>query len=279
MAEAPATAQHSQGEMTVAGVPTASAEAHSQSVAAAPAGGAASAAPAEEKWRFSLAPYLWVPAISGTVGVGERKIDVDVSQRDAFDLLSDLDAAFSLHAEASYGKVSLFLDAMYASFESDETAPVVGPVRVDVAQGLFEVGVAYRVLDLPLDHGGATRLFIEPLVGVRVLHVDTEITLFDLGLEPDGSQTWVNVMGGVRGRLSFFDNKVGVFGRGDFGYGTSSSTSWNAIGGVDVALASWCSLIGGYRWLGIDYSKDQAVGEFVFDVVQEGPFMAIEFRF
>jgi len=222
---------------------------------------------------------LWIPAISGTVGVGDRRVDVNVTQGDAFDSLSDLDAAFTLHAEASYGAVSLFLDAMYASFESDETTPALGRVRADVAQGLFEVGAAYRLLDLPLNDAKSVRLVLQPLIGVRVLSVDTELTIFDPGLNPDASETWVNVIGGVRGRLSLFDDRVGIFGRGDFGYGTSSSTSWNAITGIDVALASWCSLIGGYRWLGIDYSKEQAVGEFVFDVVQEGPFLAVEFRF
>lgn len=246
---------------------------------AAPMGAAPAATIDPEKWRFSLTPYLWVPAMSGTVGLMGQSTAVDISQGDAFDALSDLDGAFTLHFEAQHGPISLFLDGMYANLESEETGPAGARVDVDIVQGLFELGAAYRVLDLELDAAKSTRLVLEPLAGVRVFYLESDLSSSDAGFSVNEDKAWANVICGVRGRLSFFNDTLGIFGRGDFGFNGSSDDSWNVIAGLDLRLATWCSLVGGYRWLNIDYSDEDSVGQFTYDVTQEGPFLAVEFRF
>lgn len=251
----------------------------SEAEPAAPAGGAPSEATARESWRFSLTPYMWVPALSGTIGIRGKSFDVDVTQGDAFDALSDLDGAFSLHFEAGYGRISLFLDGMYYGIKQDRTDRLGGAVQAKVEQGLFEVGAAYRLLDLEFDEAGTTRFVLEPLGGVRVYYAENSLQADSIAVDASEDAAWANVIVGARGRVSILDGAVGLFGRGDFGFGASSDTAWNAIVGLDVRLANWCSILGGYRWLNIDYENERSGGTFTYDALEQGPFLAAEFRF
>lgn len=229
-------------------------------------------------WKFTLAPYLWVPAVSGDATIGGFKSDVNVTQRDAFEALGDLEAGLSLHFEAKYEKWSLFGDMMYFKLESDATGPEGGTLRTRFEEGIFEIGAAYRVLDRPLDEAGTMNLIVEPLAGVRIYYIDGRIHSDALARTEERDQTWADVFGGVRGAVSFLSGKVSVFGRFDIGAG-GSDLAWNALTGVDLRLAEWCSLIGGYRWLSIDYSTGEGMTRFNYDLLSQGPFMAFEFRF
>lgn len=232
-----------------------------------------------EKWRFTLAPYLWIPAYSGTAQVGNTTIPVDITQRQAFESLQDLEAALSLHFEAKYDKWSLFADGMYVKLGIDGSTPASGNFSSTYKQGIFEFGAAYRICDFKLDEAGTTALAIEPLAGVRIYYFDTEASVPAAGVGGGRTISWADAFGGVRGRLSFFSDAVGIFGRFDVG-GGGSDTSWNAITGVDVRLAHWCSLLGGYRWLSLDYNSSGSGPDlFSYDVLMQGPFMAFEFRF
>jgi hypothetical protein len=59
------------------------------------------------------------------------------------------------------------------------------------------------------------------------------------------------------------------------GFGVSSAIDWDVMGGIGYDFNKTFSLVAGYRALGVDFSDNG----FVFDVVQQGPFLGMGFRF
>lgn len=268
--DAPARAQDSPPAEAAIGQPTGTLAA-SDEVGAVP--------PPGHEWKFTLAPYLWVPAATGTVGVANRTANVDITLGDAFSALGDdFDGGFSLHVEAKYDKWSLFGDALYLKLKSESVTPTGGQLTTKFKEGIFELGAAYRLCEYKLDESGSTNLVLEPLAGVRVYYFDTTLSGSAVAASPSSINSWADVFGGVRGELSFFSNAVSIVGRADFG-GGGSNFAWNALAGVNLRLATWCSLIGGYRWLSVDYDNGQGLDHFEYDVLNQGPFIAFEFRF
>jgi hypothetical protein len=73
-------------------------------------------------WKFDLAPYLWVPAMTGDVTVRGRTADVDVGLGDTLDLIfDDLQFAFMGRFEARKGNLLFTLDVDYTDLEDDNT--------------------------------------------------------------------------------------------------------------------------------------------------------------
>jgi len=81
-------------------------------------------------WRFDVAPfYLWLPALDGTVTVGERSASVDQSVGDTLDLLFDsFKFGATGRAEARKGNTLLTLDFMYMDLGEN--------VQTDVGAGV-----------------------------------------------------------------------------------------------------------------------------------------------
>ncbi|HMN95723.1 MAG TPA: hypothetical protein PKC43_05670 [Phycisphaerales bacterium] len=246
-----------------------------------PASGLAPVDPATEpgKWRFTLAPYLWVGASSGDVGVANRTAKVNVSQREALEALFDnFNGGLSLHFEAGYERWSLFFDGMYYKLKSETTGAAGGALTTRFEQGIFELGAAYRALDGALDKSGTTTFAIEPLAGVRIYSFDAEIDVAAINATAGRDTVWADAFAGVRGNVSLLSGAVTCFGRFDIGTG-GSDLAWNAIAGAQIRLATWCSLLGGYRWLSIDRETGSGLDRFEYDVLTEGPFIAVQFTF
>ena len=99
-------------------------------------------APAEDKWTFSLMPYLWLPNFSGKFNYGPppangATANVNV---DADTILSDLDFAFMIAGEARKGRWLIGTDFIYLDLSSDNSQvrsvdfnPGTGPVNVSTS--------------------------------------------------------------------------------------------------------------------------------------------------
>jgi hypothetical protein len=98
----------------------------------------AQSAPPEGRWRFRLSPYLLVPHMSGTTGIGDLQVKVDVGPEE---ILSRLQFGMMLSMEANNGTWGIALDAIYMNLEESGTA---GPLSAEahLKQGALElVGV------------------------------------------------------------------------------------------------------------------------------------------
>lgn len=83
--------------------------------------------PVESEWSFRFAPYAWLIAIDGDMGVGRFTAPVDILFSDTLD---KLDLAYMFLAEAGYGRWTLTADFVYGDFSNDVVGPL-GFARID----------------------------------------------------------------------------------------------------------------------------------------------------
>ena len=224
-------------------------------------------------WHFSLTPYFWLPAIDGTVGIRGRSTSVDADIGDTFDAISNnFNFAAAIHAEVTHDRLALFGDVMYLSLETDTPADTLD-IRQN--QGIFELGLAYAVIQTPRSQG-QPGLTLEPLAGARVQHISLEIDLDGAGSD-SGSQTWADGFVGARARIDLTD-RVALRLRGDIGAGDSDLT-WSALAGLGIMLCPHATLELGYRALDTDYSDGHGTERFEYDLLLHGPYAALTISF
>lgn len=103
----------------------------------------------DDEWRFSVQPYLFMPAsTTGTSTIAGGSVDLDLSMKD---VLKALDFAVAGRGEAWKGDFGLIIDTYYVNIGGSESIGLPGPaggtvgVDVDVRQFWFDLLGAYRV--------------------------------------------------------------------------------------------------------------------------------------
>ncbi|MFO0827966.1 MAG: hypothetical protein U0572_07420 [Phycisphaerales bacterium] len=242
----------------------------------AAASGSGTNAAAVDEWEFRLTPYLWLSAMRGSASVKGLSSDINVTIDDILRNLDDINFAGGAHFEASKDKWTIFGDAMYLSIGGERWYPNGVKLGLNFEQGLFEVGGAYDVVDIPVGENTDMRFRFEPLAGVRVYTLYSELTRIDIADHRSRTDAWVDVMGGGRAAFSLTKD-LDFYGRFDVG-GAPNSLSWNAIVGMNWRFCNWAGLEVGWRWLSIDKTSERG-SPFEYDVLEYGPFMGVEFRF
>ena len=222
------------------------------------------------KWQFSVAPYAFFAALDGRVGVVGQTAQVDASFSDIF---KNLDFAAMGTFEAHKGNWSFVADAMYMSLSGKKVtpSPFFSDIDVEVKETIIAPVVAYRVLKVERGH-------IDLLGGARFWHVKTHLT-FQPRILPlvdvEGSKNWVDPIVGARGVASL-SQRVFFTGRFDMGgFGINSDFTGQAFGGIGYQLKPRVALIGGYRYLRVDYVNEG----FIFKTAMSGINVGAKFDF
>jgi opacity protein-like surface antigen len=227
-------------------------------------------------WRLRLTPYLWIPAQKGDVAIKGFPASVDLDIGDTFDTLTDnFNFGLTLHAELQRGDLAFFGDAMYLSLETGDI-PVSGTtatVRQDT--GVFELGAAYRLFDVPRADGSIGYV-LEPLAGARAHYLSIEIDPAGQAAR-SGDEFWVDGFVGLRAVVGLTE-RVNLRLRGDIGAGESDLT-WSALAGVEFRFAERASFEFGYRALDTDYSTGGGSDRFEYDVLLHGPYIGLTLNF
>jgi hypothetical protein len=264
---------------------------------------------ASSAWRFTVAPYLWLPGVFGTIKAGGATARVDVDIRDSLDLVGDglsLLAAFG-HLEAQRGPFLAFVDTSLIRLDTDQGARLKGleqgglsttPIDVDASVRLdgaiVEFAVGYRALERAL--GDRPRpLSVELLAGGRYYYFWSQTKVKAsaklLGL-PQGPQIlrgaarktetldWVDPFIGIRWSVPLLANLDLRF-RGDIGgFEAGSELAWSLAGFFQYHLDwhpcssdTWIAL--GYKALDFDYEADG--GELALNM--RGPALAVGVTF
>jgi hypothetical protein len=221
-------------------------------------------------WSFSIAPYFWMAGMSGDIAeFGAPPVNVDVKFTD---ILKSLDFSMMTLAEARYDRFSVFSDFLFLKI-SPETVTPFGVVANTVQLGSktleFTAMGGYALIDTP---GGR----LDVVGGARVWWVENTLSFQGgvlNGVWRRSSQTWVDAMGGLRGRANLTD-RFYLTGWA-LGGGGSSDSAWDLMGGVGYEISDRFSAVLGYRAMGVDYQD----GPFVFDVTMQGPVLGAVFRF
>jgi hypothetical protein len=226
-------------------------------------------APAD-KWQFQFTPYLWIAGISGRAGIGNLNVDVNTGITD-----DDIHLNFGFMGtfEARKNRLVILTDLQFSNLGTDRPSP--GPffsgATADFKTFILDPEVGYRILDNP--EKGA---FLDVLGGIRYWHLRTDLT-FNAGLLPGvtitESRDWVDGVAGLRGR-AHLTPRVFLTGKGDLGGGGSNFT-YQLFGAAGVLVGTRYALIGGYRYLNVNYNKDN----FLFDMALHGPVFGLGIKF
>ena len=220
-------------------------------------------------WEFSVAPYFFLASLDGTVGVVGQRAEVNASFRDLF---RNLDFAIMGQVEARKGNWSILVDGMYMSLSGERItpSPLFGDIEVEVKETIIEPAVAYRVFK-------GERGSIDLIGGVRFWHVKPHLT-FQPRILPlvdvEESKNWADPIVGARGSASL-SPRVFLLGRFDMGgFGTSSDFTGQAFGGAGFQVKPRVALIGGYRYLRVDYANEG----FIFRTAMSGIMLGAKFK-
>lgn len=240
-------------------------------VAAAPAL-AESGAPGA--WQFEATPYLWASGMEGDVQAGRLpKTAVDMSFGDILDTLEfGLMGAF----EARKGRWGFLFDAIYMRV-SDSAEASRGPLTVDaeaeVEQTMLAGAVAYRALEgkVPVDLVGGLRY--------TKIDVDAKIdaSLFSLPgtVKRSGDLDWIDPYLGVRVQYPL-NERWSLVGYADVGgFGVGSDFTWQGVAGVNYEFSKSVVAKFGYRYLRVDYDKDNTL----YEMRNDGVYLGAGIRF
>lgn len=234
-------------------------------------------------WRHTLGLYLFTPLrTEGVSTVAGSSVDIDLNLSEVLELL---DFAASGRYEAWNDDFGVIVDANYVGIEGDGDfpAPPGSTFSVNVRQKWLALMGAYRVMQGT--YGAQNRAFAVDLqAGARLNALRQEIAVTTPGpvARPviGGDESWVEPVIGARGmwRLNDRWTTVASLELGGFGAG-GNKLQVGANVGFDYQAWDNTAITFGYRYFGIDYSKELASGTFAYDVTQHGPYLGVKVMF
>ena len=217
----------------------------------------------DERWHFSVIPYVWLPSVSGklspALSSGWTGGEVNLSSGNYLD---NLRFAGMLDLQAEKGRWSLLVDLMYVDF-SDNRRLVETGLNAFVGEAVIGYAV-YRTKDIDFNVIG----------GVRYATVEGK-------LEPNLLPVKFSK------RLDFVDPVVGIRGKFELGKkwyipyyfdigGFSVSSDWTSQGfaGIGYHFSDLFSMVLGYRYLYYDFGD-----KFVKSMTLNGVALGFVFSF
>lgn len=252
----------------------------------------------ESKLNVSIAPFVWLPGLDGTITVDGISANVDLTFADIVD---DTDRVFGLMGavDFEYERFVFQINGVWTTAkQSGVTAQVPAgtlSADIDVNTVWAEFFGGYRVVRHPLDEAPIPKRFLtlDAYIGGRVTWISSDETVTSATplLLPDGttlpagvsrsfdqSETWVDPIIGLRLGMDITEGWAFQV-RGDIGGCSSGSNfAWQAAGfiGYRWRYETWSlALYGGWRALGQDYAD----GAFEWDVIASGPLIGLSIEF
>jgi hypothetical protein len=220
-------------------------------------------------WHFGLAPYLFATGISGTVGARGRTLEVDANFGSVW---KNLDIGLMGAFEARKGRFVILNDLVWAklSSERDTPGPFYSTAKLGINLFIFDPELGYRVVD-------SKKGSLDILGGVRVWSVETNLNVTTgalPGFDVSQRKTWAAPVVGLHGIANvtprFF--LAGKFDIGGAGIGADLTTQ--VYGAAGYRITKHVALIGGYRWLQVDYDDEKG---FLFDTQMSGLMFGAKF--
>jgi hypothetical protein len=228
-----------------------------------------------DQWEFQLAPYVWLSGQNGTTSTlpGLPPADVDIDFYD--DIWGNINLAGMLVAEARKGRFGLFTDIVYTDIEMEDPTPygvLYSAVDSQTKSWMVSIAGLYRLAE-------QQNRFLDAIAGVRYWSVDTDLTL-KAGLFPErsitNSEDWLDPLIGLKGMSVIGNSKFFISGGiGIGGFGAGSDFFGDALINLGYQWTKGFSTTLGYRYLDVDYEKD----DFLYDVVQDGITLGLSWRF
>jgi hypothetical protein len=231
----------------------------------------------EDGWRFSVMPYLWLPAtIGGDVTLHGNSV---VMRTNMVDLLERVELAGSLRAEAWQRGVGILVDALYSRLGDEKSTPI-GELDLEISQLMIDLAAAYRfgrwsTSDTP----DPVTIAVEIYGGARLSRYGTDLSP-EMGPDIDSTEWFLDPIVGLRIPIQL-STKWQLAARGDIGgFGVDSDLLWNIVFGLDRSLSSTFAVHLGYRIMVVEFSQNVGMGdEVMMSTTTHGPAFAASARF
>lgn len=217
---------------------------------------------AAEGLEYSITPYLWGSGLDGSVQMGEVGGDLDVSFSD---LASNMDIAVPIHFEAKGPVWTLIAEVFFVGLSTDLEMDL-GTSDVDMFMAELLSGYQFS------NHA-------ELLFGARYTSLESELNFKGpgpgAGPSFEADQNWVDPVVGIRygGPISRKWEFIIRFDAAGFGLGSDLTLNFRTGFGVNVSDVT--RLTFGWHTMDIDYDDN----DFVYDMTQQGPELAVTFKF
>jgi len=227
----------------------------------------------EGGWHFSISPYIWFAGAHGVVGALAHDASVHVS---AGDLLSHFNFGLMGTAEARYGRIVLNGDLLWIRLADSKAVPFpllgASTAEVRVGQFMWTSKVGYRVMN-------GEHFKVDGTVGVRYWHLGQKLFFNPslLGIDFQGSQNWADILIGGRVQLPVGAGEKAVVNLvGDVGgWGASAKLDYQFATVLGYKLCPKWTLQAGYRYLFVDYRRNNGV----YNMVTTGPLIGVTYTF
>jgi len=233
-------------------------------------------------WEVKFKVYAWIPGMSGHAGVGRAVSHLDVDYCDVLENLDLVESMAPFNLEARYGRFGLFADLFYVKLADQvQRGPITA--NLEATQTILELGGFYRVGTWPVNPSGQSTISLDALSGARFNRLEGNLGLQTPRHEISigGVQEWWDPFVGPRVTWQAND-KFSVFARtdvGGFGIEHCSDFAWQFIAGAEYDITKNVFVELGYRLLDTSFHNGSGRKEFTYDVLMQGPYLALGVKF
>lgn len=248
---------------------------------------------ADDDWKYSVTPYLWLPSFNGNFKYSLPPSTGSPEVQTYY--LNKLNAVLMLAGDARKGKMSFFTDLIYIDISGSSSHVKSVDFGGSQVGSSFDAGTQTSIKGNVWTLGGGYTVVrtadasMDVIGGLRYLGVDvsTDWHLTTTITDPSGGGGTFPLAGTVSERVDLWDAIIGVRGKfnlGDTGKwsvpyyldaGTGSSTlTWQGLIGMAYTFG-WGDVSLAYRHLYYSQKGDQ----FIQSLALSGPLLGATFRF
>jgi len=224
----------------------------------------------DDRWHFGFAPYFYLTGISGTVGARGRQLNLDASFGNVWE---NLDVGLMGTFEARKNRFVFLNDLIWVklSQQRNTPGPLFSTAKVGINLFILDPEAGYRVLRS--DRGS-----LDILGGLRIWSVETNVNVTTgllAGFDVSERKTWAAPVIGLRGLIRL-SSKFYFTSKFDIGGGIGADFTTQVFAGVGYRITPHIALVGGYRYLLVDYDNDTG---FIFNTRMNGFVFGVKFDF
>ena len=246
---------------------------------AADATDSAEPAPFDPKgFSLDFRPQIWLPAVNGTVGVGNKTATVDAS---FLDIVQNTDSVIGLSGRLTldYDRFEAYTDITWIRLGFDKFTSQSGvQFRTTLSLMISDACVAYQLIPPTRDARGQPGPKLAPYVGARIFWANTQVDGSNASFSDSASSVWAEPILGWMWDTPFADTWRLSVSADVGGFAVNTGLTWQATAmvGIDVPFYGNPSTVSlGIRAISDDYTAN----DLTLDAVLWGPIIAWCLRF
>lgn len=237
---------------------------------------------ADKPWEVKFKVYAWVPGMDGRVSVGRAVTHLNIDYCDVLEVLDKIECYVPFDLEARVGHWGFDVDMFHVRLEDTAHTPL-GPVHLLAEQTILELAGFYRIGTWPACPRSDSSISLDMFGGARYnrLNGGVGLPMVGQGIQLSRTEEWWDPFVGPRVTWRPM-NKLSIFARSDiggFGIENCSHSSWQFIGGAEYDFTKNVFLEVGYRLLDTDFDTGSGRNHFEYDILMQGPYLALGVKF